>query len=178
MDCQERIAGVGHRIAGPVKPNRIAWAAARGNLAAATNHAPDILANPDVLDKLILWRMTDPRYEDRETRVKGLSMQRQWTIEARADFADQEKNDAITEAVRRAAVHINATIALLADGIRPQVVAFSDDFFAGHDDIALLEDKLGKAIEDHADQVGDEAAVSDEMRDAMRDMQHDKNNAA
>lgn len=104
-------------------------------------------------------------------------MQRQWTIEARADFQDQEKNDAITEAVRVAAVHINATIALLADGIKPQVVAFSDDFFAGHDDIALLEDKLGKAIADHEDKVGDDAPVSSEMMDAMRDMQHDKNNA-
>lgn len=158
-----------------VRANRQAWAAARNNLAAA-NPEMDILANPDVLDRLIIWRMNDPRYETLDTRVKGLAMQRQWTIEARADFADQEKNDAITESVRRAAVHINATIALLADGIKPQVVAFSDDFFAGHEDIALLEDKLGRALADHSDAVGEEAPVSDEMLQAMRDLQHDKNN--
>lgn len=150
-----------------------AWAHARERL----TPAPDMLANPDVLDKLIIWRMNDPRYEDRETRVKGIAMQRQWTIEARADFADQEKNDAITEAVRRAAVHINATLALLADGIKPQVVAFSDDFFVGHQDIALLEDTLGKAIQKH-DDIGADGEVSDELLQAARDMQHDKNNSS
>lgn len=134
----------------------------------------DVLANPDVLDQLIIWRMNDPRYTERDNRLKGLAMQRQWTIEARADFADQEKNDAITEAVRVAAVHINATIALLADGIRPQVVAFSDDFFAGHAEIGLLEDKLGKAKIDH-DEDTEDGAVSDEMMQAMRDMKHDQN---
>lgn len=102
-------------------------------------------------------------------------MMRQWTIEARVDFADQEKNDTITEAIRRAAVHVNATIALLSDGQKPLVVAFSDDFFAGHAEIALLEDTLGKAIT--SEDVGTEAPVSDEMLAAMRDLQHDKNNA-
>jgi hypothetical protein len=131
----------------------------------------DILANPDALDKLIIRRMDDPRYTQQEVTI-----QRQWTIEARADFADQEKNDAISEAVRRAAVHINATIALLADGIKPQVVAFSDDFFAGHEDIALMPDSIGAAIAEHAEDVGGEAPVSDEMLQAMRDLQHDKNN--
>lgn len=135
----------------------------------------DILARPDILDQLIIWRMNDPRYEDRTTRVKGLAMQRQWTIEARADFADQEKNDMITDAVRRAAVHINATIALLADGVKPQVVAFSDDFFAGHEDIALIEDTLGKAKREHDAEA--EEVLSDEMRQAFNDIQHDKNNA-
>lgn len=103
-------------------------------------------------------------------------MQKQWTIEARADFADREKNEAIDEAVRRAAVHINATIALLSDGIKPQVVAFSDDFFAGHNDIALLKDTLGAALEEHRDAAGEEAPVSSEMMAAMSEMQHDKNN--
>lgn len=132
-----------------------------------------ILANPNALDHLILWRMSDPRYTDRNNRVKGLTMQRQWTIEARADFADAEKNEAITEAVRRAAVHINATLALLSDGQKPQVVAFSDDFFAGHAEIALLENKLGDALKAH-DDIGAEGEVSDEMLQAARDMLHDK----
>ena len=136
----------------------------------------NILTNPDVLDRVIIWRMNDPRYRDTRDRCKEGNIQRQWTIEARADFADQEKNDAITESVRRAAVHINATIALLADGIKPQVVAFSDDFFAGHEEIALLKDKLGQALADHAETVGEEAPVSDDMLQALRDVQHDKNN--
>lgn len=100
-------------------------------------------------------------------------MQRQWAIEARADFADPEKNEAITEAVRRAAVHINATLALLSDGQKPQVVAYSDDFFSGHEEIALLENKMGNALKEH-DDIGTEAEVSEEMLAAARDMQHDK----
>src|SRR5271165_3883616 len=124
MDRQECGVGKHHRGA-VVAVNRKAWGAARAAV-------PAVLACPDVLDRLIIWRMADPRYAERTATPnlkKGKVMQRQWTIEARADFADQEKNDAITEAIRRAAVHVNATIALLADGIKPQVVAFSDDFF-------------------------------------------------
>jgi hypothetical protein len=128
----------------------------------------------DARDQLVAWRMGDPRYEDRATRVKGLKMQRQWTIEARADFADRDKNDAITQAIREAAVHVHATMALLSDkGVSPQVVAFSDDFFAGHEEIGLHENKLGKAIHDHTGMC-DEAPVSDELLAAARDMQHDK----
>lgn len=78
-------------------------------------------------------------------------MQRLWTIEVGADFTDREKNDATDEAVRRAAVHIYATVALLSDGIKPRVVAFSDDFFTGHRDIALLDDTLGKALQTNDD---------------------------
>lgn len=133
------------------------------------------LANPDVLDQVILWRMRDPRYATRDNQLKGLPMQRQWTIEARADFADADKNDAITEAVKRAAVHINATIALLADGQKPQVVAFSDDFFAGHQEINLLEDTISKGMAEHPDL--QEGGVSEEMMQAVRDLRHDKANA-
>lgn len=131
------------------------------------------LSDPSVIDDLIVWRMNDPRYTKRDNQLKGLPMQRQWTIEARADFADADKNEAITEAVKRAAVHINATIALLADGQKPQVVAFSDDFFAGHTEINLLEDTIGKGMAEHADL--QEGGVSEEMMQAMRDLRHDKN---
>lgn len=98
-------------------------------------------------------------------------MQRQWTIEARADFAEKEKNEAIDQAFKVAAAHINATMVLLSDGQKPQVVCFSDDFFAGHQDINWLGDPLGKAIADHATSSGEVAPVSDEMLAAVRDMQ-------
>lgn len=94
--------------------------------------------------------------------------QRQWTIEARADFADPEKNAVITEAVRRAAVHVNAQLALLSDGQKPQVVCFSEDFFDGHQDIALLQDTLGDALEEHSDM--QEAPISSELLAAAREM--------
>lgn len=103
-------------------------------------------------------------------------MQRQWTIEARADFADTEKNEAITQAIREAAVHVHAVMSLLSDGQKPQVVCFSDDFFEGHAEIALHEDKLGKAIETHSDVMGS-GGVSDELLQAAAELQHDTNEA-
>lgn len=134
------------------------------------------VVHPDTLDQLLVWRMTDPRYANRENRVKGLHMQRQWTIEARADFADPEKNDAITTAIREAAVHVHAVMALLSDGQKPQVACYSDDYFSGHEEIALHKDKLGDAIKEHGDAMSG-GGVSDELLQAAADMQHDKNNA-
>jgi len=73
-------------------------------------------------------------------------MQRQWTIEARADFADPRRNNEITELVRQHAVALNAMLALIKDnGVSPQVVCYSDDFSPGMMDIALLENTLGKS---------------------------------
>ena len=142
------------------------WGAARASI------GPN--AAPDALDQMILWRINDSRYTDRKNIVKGKPMQRQWTIEARADFADPEKNDAITIAVQRFAVALNATLVLIKDnGQSPQVVCYSDDFFTGHEDIALIEDKLGKAIADNSETT-QTMDVSDEMLQAMRDIQHDK----
>lgn len=99
-------------------------------------------------------------------------MRRQWNIEARADFEDPEKNEVITEAIRRAAVHVNATIALLlrADGHgqKPQVVCYSDDFFDGHKEIALLDDTLGKALVEH--EATEQDSVSAELIAAAKEM--------
>lgn len=101
-------------------------------------------------------------------------MQRQWTIEARADFADPEKNEAINKAFRQAARHVHATMALLADGQQPQVVCFSDDFFDGHKEISLYEDVIGEGLTTVGENL-EEAPVSAELLQAARDMQHDKN---
>ena len=100
-------------------------------------------------------------------------MQRQWTIEARADFSDKAKNDAIDRAIREAAVHVHAQLALISDGQKPQVVCFSDDFMEGHQEIALHRDTLGDAIAEHGDQLtgGD---VSSELLQAAAEMQHEK----
>lgn len=147
------------------------------NTKAAQLWATARLQSPDqdTLDEVIVWRMNDPRYTTRDNHVKGLPMQRQWTIEGRADFADPEKNEAITRAFREAAVHVHAIMALLSDGQAPQVVVFSDDFFDGHQEIKLHDDKLGAAIAEHGDKMG-QGGVSQELLDAASDMQHDKNN--
>lgn len=121
-----------------------------------------------IIDKLIGWHMASPRFATRSNKVRGLKMQKQWTIEARADFADQAKNDAITQAIREAAVHVHAVMALLSDGQKPQVVCYADDFFEGHQDISLHEDTLGKAIAEHSGVQGTE--VSAELMQAAKDL--------
>lgn len=130
-------------------------------------------AHPDVLDQKIIWRLADPRYMTRQD-MKGKHMQRQWTIEARADFDDPDKNEVITKAIQQAARHVHATLALLADSQQPQVVAFSDDFFSGHQEISLLEDVIGKGL---AVSTEVEAPISSELLEAARELQHDKNNS-
>lgn len=95
-------------------------------------------------------------------------MQKLWTIEAKADFADPAKNDVITDIMRKAAVHANAMMALLGDGQRAEVVFYSDDFFNGVQELKLHDDELGKAITDHEGSVGD-GQVSDELMQAARE---------
>jgi hypothetical protein len=94
-------------------------------------------------------------------------MQRQFTIELRVDYADAGKNDAMRISLQAAARHVMATAGLLADGVKPVIAIFSDDFFAGHEQIALLED----TIKDGLEQIGGEKedAPSDELIKAMRD---------
>ncbi len=131
----------------------------------------NILASPDALDKLIIWPEGDPRFNSLLT--KGVcAMQRQFTIELRVDYADQDKNEAMRKALSAAARHVLATAHLLADGVKPQIVVFSDDFFTGHEEIAILDNTLRSAIEESN---APDEVVSDELLQAARDMQHDKN---
>lgn len=74
-------------------------------------------------------------------------MQRQFTIELRVNYADQERNDVIRRACQAAARHVYAMAALLQDGIEPQIAISSDDFFSGHQQIALLDDTVQQAID-------------------------------
>jgi hypothetical protein len=133
---------------------------------AAARDGIDLL-RPDLLDRMIVWRMQDPRYNKRLDAVET-RMQRQFTIELRVDYEDAEKNPVMKEALLRAARHVFATATLLADAVKPQIVLFSDDFMVGHEEIPLLEDTLGKAIEEAGGQ--EQEGVSEEMLKAVRDM--------
>lgn len=94
-------------------------------------------------------------------------MQRQFTIELRVDYEDNEKNDSMRQACAAAARHVFATASLLADGVKPQVSVYSDDYFAGHDEIKLLDDTIQQG-KDFAG-AGEEAPMSSELMNAVRD---------
>lgn len=88
-------------------------------------------------------------------------MQRQFTIELRVDYADQEKNTVMRAAVAAAARHVYATAQLLADQTKPQIAIFSDDFFSGNQQIELLEDVIAKG-KDQMQEIGSGEAIAED----------------
>lgn len=122
-----------------------------------------------VVQQVMMWKQEEPRFAT-QSRRKSRPMQRQFTIELRVDYADNDKNAAMQEAVQRAARHVLATAALLADGVKPQIAAFSDDFFTGHKEIAVLEDTIAKGRQEISgggiDPAADEG-VSSELLGAL-----------
>ncbi len=95
------------------------------------------------------------------------TIQRQFTIELRVDYADNEKNQAMRIACQQAAQHINATAILLADGQKPQIAVFSDDFYSGREEIELIPNTIQAGLD--AIGGGDAPTVSDEMLNAFGD---------
>lgn len=97
-------------------------------------------------------------------------MNRQFTIELRVDYADADKNEVMRTALQVAARHMFATASLLADGVKPQIAMFSEDFFDGHAEIALIEDTIQQGIDELA-AAGDtsvDTGVSSEQLAACR----------
>lgn len=126
-----------------------------------------------VLDRLVDWRLGDPNYNRQVYVRNGLKpekerqiMMRQFTMELRVDYSgdqklsEADKNELMRKAWRAAAVHVYAQAGLLATGQKPQIALFSDDFYEGHEEIALLTDELGAAI---VKDDSPEVPISDEM---------------
>lgn len=99
------------------------------------------IADPVMLDKMIIWKSQGPDGLLWDTERSKL-MNRQFTIELRVDYADAEKNEVMRAALQIAGRHMMATAQLLSDGVKPQIALFSDDFFDGHAEIALIEDTI------------------------------------
>ena len=97
-------------------------------------------------------------------------MQRQFNIELRVDYEDAGKNEEMKKACAHAARHMFATAQLLADGVKPQISIFSDDYFQGQESIALLEDEIQKGIE-QTGQEGTTEQISSELMGAVRDQE-------
>lgn len=123
--------------------------------------------NNHTLDKLVVWRMEDPKfYKHYDNNTERPAMMRQFTMELRVDYSgdsklsEADKNELMRKAWRAAAVHVYAQAGLLATGQKPQIALFSDDFYEGHEEIALLTDELGAAI---AKDDSPEVPISDEM---------------
>lgn len=125
------------------------------------------------LDGLIHWRTGDievlRHYTNHlPTNLRGAYMQRQITIEVRVDFADNDKNAEIRTTAQQCALRLLATCNLIADNPKATRIAiWSDDFYSGHEEIALLEDVLGDVTKDTINQTGDEPSA--ELLNALKD---------
>lgn len=74
-------------------------------------------------------------------------MQRQFTIELRVDYADNGKNEAMRIAVAQAAQHIYAKANMLKDSQKPQIAAFSDDWFSGREEIEVIPGTIQQGLD-------------------------------
>ena len=90
-------------------------------------------------------------------------------MELRVDYADNEKNEPLRTAFRQAGQHVNAVACLLADGVKPDIVIFSDDFFAGREDIELIEDTIQRSIDSIQGDPANDTPASDEMLNALKE---------
>jgi hypothetical protein len=121
-------------------------------------------------DHIIRWRLGDPRFKTR-SQLRRDKMQRQYTIDLRVDFSDPNKNDDLRKAVARAARHVWTVAKLIADGQEPQIAAYSDDHFSGHEDISILDDVITKGLEELGEDVTGpvEEGISAELLEAARE---------
>lgn len=128
----------------------------------------DLSTSPDDewFNQLLDWKLNSPR-ELNKRRLSatqtGGAMQRQFTIELRVDYADQDKNAAMRGALQHAARHVLAVAGLITDsGVKPQIAIYSDDWFSGHEEIKLFDDIIAQGLAETSS-TGDNIAAEEEV---------------
>lgn len=129
--------------------------------------------SPTELDQMIEWKAGSiavlKHYQSKMAeQLKEQCMQRQFTIELRVDFADQEKLEALKITLKQAARHCHATAMLISDNPKStQIAIYSEDFFTGNEEIKLLDDVIGDGLAESPATEAD--APSTEMMQALSD---------
>jgi len=101
---------------------------------------------------------------------RSIHMQRQFTIELRVDFADQEKLVSMKQVLQQAARHAFATAQLISDNPKTtQIAIYSDDFFTGHEEIKLMDDTIQQGLDDTGETTSGSDAISSELMGAVAD---------
>lgn len=127
------------------------------------------VAEPKTMDLLIDWKLRRPSL-DLATLTEEDKLIRQFTIELRVNYADADKNEVMRKACAAAARHVFATANLLADGVKPDIAIFSDDWFAGKEEISLMQDVIQQGLDETDGSAPKaEAPVSSELMAAVRD---------
>jgi hypothetical protein len=98
-------------------------------------------------------------------------MQRQFTIELRVDYDDNDKNEAMRMAVKQAAQHVFAKASMLKDSQKPTIAAFSDDWYSGREEIEVIPNTIQSGLDSIAvdgDYSDAPTPVSDELLAAFK----------
>lgn len=97
--------------------------------------------------------------------------QRQWTIQLRFDpLGDDDKKEYLNKLVIRVASHLLAQAQLLEGPISSTIGVYSDDFMKKREQIALVPDTIGAALQAYAandDQGGAQEGLSAEMQGVL-----------
>lgn len=115
-----------------------------------------------------MWGKVFVRKYYKTTAEEHNIMQRQFTIELRVDFADPGKLEALKQTLQQAARHTYATAQLLSDTPKTtQIAIYSDDFFTGHETIALLDDTIQQGLDAIGSEESGDTGISSELLGAM-----------
>lgn len=133
----------------------------------------NVTLETSLMDRLIDWKLRSPsmaKQMKNSAITEEVHLIRQFTIELRVNYADNEKNDTMRSACAAAARHMFATANLLADGTKPEVAVWSDDWFAGKEEISLMQDVIQQGLDESGSELP-EGEVSSELMAAVRDSQ-------
>lgn len=123
-----------------------------------------------LMDRLIDWKLRSPltaKKRPTSAIAEGDHMIRQFTIELRVNYVDDEKNGTMRSAIAASARHMFATANLLADGVKPDIAIYSDDYFKGREEIELLQDVIQQGLDEANGNIA-EGEVSSELMAAVR----------
>lgn len=124
----------------------------------------NVTADPSTMDLIIDWKIRSPT---RAGTTEEDKLIRQFTIELRVNYADADKNEVMRKACAAAARHVFATANLLADGVKPDIAIFSDDWFAGKEEISLMQDVIQQGLDETSTAQNGEVGVSSELMQAV-----------
>lgn len=145
------------------------WSQANGGALIEHHGEWNVTLETTLMDRLIDWKLRSPAVA-RKMKTSATAEEdhliRQFTIELRVNYADSDKNETMRSACAAAARHMFATANLLADGTKPDIVIFSDDWFAGKEEISLMQDVIAEGTAELGDAVP-EGEVSSELMKAV-----------
>lgn len=123
-----------------------------------------------ILDRLIEFQVYE---RDKFAQEATGTMQVDFNITVRVDFQSDDRYGIVEQAVANAARHLQASVALLNDKVKPEVLVNADDFLKGSKEISLLTDVIQQGVDlvlRDGETAIEEEPVSADLLAAVREM--------